>query len=204
MPPKRKRPPTSEPPTSAAKLSNTRTRISAGASRVPIKTDPETPIHSNIHHDQEMLREQFIALFSDAERHEVSNQALKAKFGKDYLKLVPIINDLTRESRLVMSKVRDELYYTLVSDEIASKFTGLDLTARMVYQVIEKAGNMGIWTKDIRTQTNIQQQALNKTFKVRHIDRASVMRCNAFLNTYRNCRFSRPIGLGNSTTHQTS
>jgi DNA-directed RNA polymerase III subunit RPC6 len=36
----------------------------------------------------------------------------------------------------------------------------------MVYQVIEKAGNLGIWTKDIRTQTNIQQQALNKIFKV--------------------------------------
>jgi DNA-directed RNA polymerase III subunit RPC6 len=65
-----------------------------------------------------------------------------------------------------MGKKGDELYYTLVSDETAAKWAGLDLTARMVYQVIEKAGNLGIWTKDIRTQTNIQQQALNKIFKV--------------------------------------
>jgi DNA-directed RNA polymerase III subunit RPC6 len=64
-----------------------------------------------------------------------------------------------------MSKIGDELLYSLVSDEIASKFSGLETTAKMVYQVIERAGNMGIWTKDIRTQTNIQQQSLTKIFK---------------------------------------
>jgi len=48
---------------------------------------------------------------------------------------------------------------------VASKFSGLDVTARMVYQVIEKAENMGIWTKDIKYQTSIPQQALNKIYK---------------------------------------
>ena len=66
-----------------------------------------------------------------------------------------------------MSKVGDELMYNLVSDEMAAKFVGLDVSARMVYQVIEKSGNMGIWTKDIRMRTNFQTQALNKIFKVR-------------------------------------
>lgn len=168
MPPKRKRPPSTagKPRHPASKRGNSGKPVSAGASRLPpIKEDPDqTPRHSNV--DQDKLRERFITLFSDPE-HEVSNRALKAKFGDEYLQLVPIINELTRESRLVMSKVGDELYYTLVSDEEASKFVGLDLTARMVYQVIEKAGNLGIWTKDIRTQTNMQQQALNKIFKVR-------------------------------------
>lgn len=90
---------------------------------------------------------------------------MKETFGEEYLQLVPIINDLTQKARLVMSKKGDELYYTLVSDETAAKWAGLDLTARMVYQKIEEAGNRGVWTKDIRTQTNIQQQALNKIFK---------------------------------------
>jgi DNA-directed RNA polymerase III subunit RPC6 len=185
MPPKRKRPPTGEPPAraparatvtastvsataaAAAKRSHPRARITAGAARAPTKPDPdETPQHSNVHSDQDTLREQFISLVSSAERQEVSNRALKTTFGEQYIQLVPIINDLTRESRLVMSKVGDELYYTLVSEQVATKFTGLDLTARMVYQVIEKAGNIGIWTKDIRTQTNVQQQSLNKIFKV--------------------------------------
>lgn len=169
MPPKRKRVPTTlpgKPP--AAKRSTAAKSVSAGTSRgVPIKEDPDqTPQHSNIDKQQQQLRARFIALFSDKEQ-EVSNRALKEKFGDEYLGLVPIINELTSQSRLVMSKVGDELYYTLVSDEIASKFAGLDLTARMVFQIIEKAGNMGIWTKDIRTQSNMQQQALNKIFKVR-------------------------------------
>jgi DNA-directed RNA polymerase III subunit RPC6 len=163
MPPKRTRAAAgaSKPP--AAKRGKA---VSAGASRAAIIADPvpsSTSASATVV-DQEQLRERFIALFSDSE--EVSNRALKEKFGEEYLHLVPIINDLTQKARLVMGKKGDELYYTLVSDETAAKWAGLDLTARMVYQVIEKAGNLGIWTKDIRTQTNIQQQALNKIFKV--------------------------------------
>ncbi|KAI2513666.1 RNA polymerase Rpc34 subunit [Fragilaria crotonensis] len=113
------------------------------------------------------IKERFIQVFEDPNYASgIANSALKLKFGDaDYLKLVPVINDLTQSSRLIMSKVGDELFYNLVSDEVASKFIGLDVSARMVYQVIEKSGNLGIWTKDIRTQTNIQQQALNKIFK---------------------------------------
>lgn len=33
------------------------------------------------------------------------------------------------------------------------------------YQSIQRAGVNGAWTKDIRRETNIQQQALNKIFK---------------------------------------
>lgn len=118
--------------------------------------------------DKDLLRDRFIAMFSEAEfQAGVSNSALKQRFGAAlYLKLAPIINKLTAESRLSMSKsATGELSYSLVDEDVAEKFTGLDLSARMVYQVIEKAGDMGIWTKDIRLQTSIQQQALNKIFK---------------------------------------
>jgi DNA-directed RNA polymerase III subunit RPC6 len=115
----------------------------------------------------ELLKERFIRVFSEPIfKVGISNAALKEKFGEVYIQLVPIINELTSESRLVMSKLANGgLFYTMVSDEVASKFAGLDVTARMVYQVIERAGNMGIWTKDIRIQTNVDQQALNKIFK---------------------------------------
>jgi DNA-directed RNA polymerase III subunit RPC6 len=97
----------------------------------------------------------------------IPNAALKQRFGeKDYLALAPVINELISLSRLTMSRSeRGELYYTLVSTEVASQFHGLDVSALLVYQVIERAGNMGIWTKDIRIQTKIQQQALQKIFK---------------------------------------
>jgi DNA-directed RNA polymerase III subunit RPC6 len=123
------------------------------------------PIQTNSSESQ--LREEFIAMFTmPAHVHRgVSNSALKEKFGNQYIQLAPIINEMTRQSRLTMSKLGDELCYNLVSEQMASKFTGLDMSARLVYQVIEKAGNKGVWTRDIRTQTNIQQQALNKIFK---------------------------------------
>jgi DNA-directed RNA polymerase III subunit RPC6 len=128
-----------------------------------VKSDPDDDIL-----DVEALKERFTQVFDDPNHAGgISNSALKLKFGDiEYGHLVPIINELTQSSRLVMSKVGDELFYNLVSDEMATKFAGLDVPTRMVYQVIERASNMGIWTKDIRTQTNIQQQALNKIFKV--------------------------------------
>jgi len=116
---------------------------------------------------QDSLRQRFIELFAQPQHSNgVSNTALKQHFGAAYTQLANIINDLTAQSRLTMSQLADgELFYTLVSNEVATKFSGLDVSAIMVYQVIEKAGNMGIWTKDIRHQTNIQQQALTKIFK---------------------------------------
>lgn len=113
------------------------------------------------------LKDRFIELFSrDEYAAGISNSALKTHFMDDeYVQLVPIINELTATSRLVMSRSAKELHYTLVEDQVAGKFNGLDASARMVYQVIEKTQNMGCWTKDIRLQTNIQQNALTKILK---------------------------------------
>lgn len=204
MPPKRKRaasggkkqaPPakrgTKGKPIATGKAKSAGKPIVAGVSRaaaVVIKADPDeattttTPAPSNT--DQQKLRERFIALFQNDDS-EVSNASLKETFGDEYLQLVPIINELIRESRLSMSKVGEELYYTLVNDETAAKFAGLDISHQLVYQIIEKAGNLGIWTREIRTQTSIQQQALNKIFKVQSISssyRSFVVLCGTWLS----------------------
>ncbi len=116
----------------------------------------------------EKLRQEFINLFSNPkfQQNGVTNSQLKSAFaGERYVHLVPIINKLTREARLIMSTADNELIYKLVSEETASKFAGLDVSARMVYQIIEESGNKGIWTRDIRNKSKIQQQALNKIFK---------------------------------------
>ena len=59
------------------------------------------------------------------------------------------------------------MYFSLLSAEEATKLQGLDAPSKMVYQVIEASGNKGIWTVDIRNQTNILQVTLTKIFKVR-------------------------------------
>jgi DNA-directed RNA polymerase III subunit RPC6 len=119
---------------------------------------------------KEVIRERFMELLSQSKyKMGASNKIIQGEFSKAQEKplLVQVINELSKASKLQMSKsgVDNELYYTLVDDEIAQKYVGLDVSAKLVLQCIEKAGNNGIWTKEIRMQTNIQQQALNKIFK---------------------------------------
>jgi DNA-directed RNA polymerase III subunit RPC6 len=152
---------------SAAPSKKARADAPVKTESIPILPPAGGPVSTLPAVDPELM-DRFVALFAEpAFTAGISNSALKEKFGEGtYIHLVPCINELTQKSRLVMSKLADgELFYSMVSDEIASKFTGLDSSARMVYQVIERAGDKGIWTKDVRIQTNIQQQALNKIFK---------------------------------------
>jgi hypothetical protein len=122
------------------------------------------------------LYSEFIQLLSSPpyKGRGISNNALRSHFTTSYAQLVPIINELTRASRLTMSTSKHptpgeaEVHFSLLGEEEASKLQGLDGQAKMVYQVVEGAGNKGIWTVDVRVQTNIQQATLTKIFKVRY------------------------------------
>ena len=116
------------------------------------------------------VKERFIELLSEPQyKNGAPNKVIQEKFQDpdEQRHLVEIINDLSRVSRLHMSKsgVDNQLFYTLVADEVAQKYHGLNVSDRLVLQVIEKAGNKGIWTKEIKLQTNIHAQLLNKIFK---------------------------------------
>ena len=154
----------------------------ASAARIKADPDADAPSSrsspsrraaaSSTNNNNRNLEAEFIALFSTPEAIAagggVTNTALKVRFGDARLpQLATVINALTTRGRLTMSRhaTTNELVYSLISEDQASKFEGLDTSARLVYQIIEKSGNMGIWTKDIRTQSNIQQLALNKIFK---------------------------------------
>ena len=189
MPPARKRP----APQSVTSVKRARGAVSIGASRntaIKIKQDPDGPAHSgNGNNDNNNgsssssikstsnkqsvtrmiaeLQEEFIALFQEPRYKDgISNSTLKSKFGESkYLYLVDVMNHLMKESKLNISRLGDELFYQLVSDDLATRLSGLDETSRMVYQFIERAGNLGIWTKDIKIRSNIHQQTLNKIIK---------------------------------------
>jgi hypothetical protein len=88
--------------------------------------------------EDDILRERFIALFAPGRSYAdegISNSQLKSLFdAAEYTKLVPIINQLSSESRLTMSRIgENELSYKLVPEEVASKFAGLDASHRLVY-----------------------------------------------------------------------
>jgi DNA-directed RNA polymerase III subunit RPC6 len=185
MPPKRTASTLIEAPNRKRRAVIPTTATSSSTTIRSIKAEPLVPPPQDYHHHhpqhanddydgvshrpatQQILKQEFMDLFQDLQyqTNGVSNSQLKNIFKEQYSQLPAIINELIQESRLSMSKVGNELLYNLISEEVASKFAGLDVAARMVYQIIEKADNKGIWTKDIRMQSNIQQQALNKIFK---------------------------------------
>ncbi len=157
-------------PLSGTPVSKATKKIKIGAVRIKAEPVNDVVVIRDNKDIRVSVRERFIALLSDPEKKAgVSNKEIQAAFQdmQERSHLAEIINELSRESRLHMSKsgIDNQLFYTLVAQEVAQKYQGLDVSAKMVLQVIEKAANNGIWTKDIRMQTNIQQQALNKIFK---------------------------------------
>ena len=52
-----------------------------------------------------------------------------------------------------------------MSPRACSKTKGFEREERLVYQIIEDAGNKGIWIRDIRIKSNLPQQQTVKTLK---------------------------------------
>lgn len=187
MPPKR--PPIATAAT-AASIKRKRTTAVVGPGKkkgggvaIPSEVSSSSSSSSSIN---QQLYDEFIHLLSKPQYkgRGIANSVLKVHFESRYPELVPIINALTRSSRLTMSKQDEqptggmtttttassaatisEVYFSLLSMEEATKLQGLDAPSKMVYQVIEASGSRGIWTVDIRVQTNIQQATLTKIFK---------------------------------------
>ena len=108
-------------------------------------------------------------LVQQLQEHEggLSDEELQTIFGDRYgQELVEILNHLLNLNRLQLLKKGDVLIYKLIREETAIKFEGLAPEQMLVYQVCEKAGNRGIWTRDIKMVTNIPQHTLTKTLKV--------------------------------------
>lgn len=96
----------------------------------------------------------------------VPDAELQQHFGEKYKDLVPVINDLSKQGRIKMLYHGAELVYDLVSDREAQQMKGLTAEHRIVLQEIEKAGNMGIWTRDIKIKTSLPQQIVTKILKL--------------------------------------
>eukprot|EP00873_Tetraselmis_striata_P028789 jgi/Tetstr1/449053/TSEL_036268.t1 len=75
------------------------------------------------------------------------------------------INSLLQQHRLQMLQGADTLLYKEVVSSEAVRFKGLGSEDMLVYQVIHQAGNIGIWTKDLKHKSNLQQPQVAKILK---------------------------------------
>ena len=77
---------------------------------------------------------------------------------------VSIINKLMVQKKVVMfnSKQDGKLIYRLADGH---KLKGADVEESVVLDYIEATGNKGIWTRDLRNKSGLQQTTLNKVLK---------------------------------------
>ncbi|RLN88131.1 hypothetical protein BBJ28_00008101 [Nothophytophthora sp. Chile5] len=115
---------------------------------------------------------------TDAEVREY----FQAEGGGGYAQLPDVINALLGEGKIKIFKKGSVLSYGIVGAEEAERIRGLTYVAdaevvevlggleqRLVLQEIERAGNKGIWTRDIKAHTNIPQvchQIVTKTLRL--------------------------------------
>jgi DNA-directed RNA polymerase III subunit RPC6 len=70
------------------------------------------------------------------------------------------INGLVNKGRLNTFRHDNICVWKIVAEDKANKMQSLNQQERIVYQAIEKEGNMGIWIKDLRKRTNILGQGV--------------------------------------------
>ncbi|KAI2650310.1 DNA-directed RNA polymerase III subunit RPC6 [Labeo rohita] len=75
------------------------------------------------------------------------------------------INRLLSVGQLDLLRNSSGLLYRLKDAQSASKVKGSDNQEKLVYQIIEDAGNKGIWSRDIRYKSNLPLTEINKILK---------------------------------------
>jgi len=79
---------------------------------------------------------------------------------------VPAINRLLNQGKInVLRSKNKELLYILNDKAANIKLKGGEVEERVVFKIIEEAGNKGIWLKDIRYKSNLNSTTLTKIIK---------------------------------------
>ncbi|PNF34936.1 DNA-directed RNA polymerase III subunit RPC6, partial [Cryptotermes secundus] len=77
-----------------------------------------------------------------------------------------IINKFLSKGYLDLFTQGGTLLYKLKDPTVAQKVKGADNEEKIVYSIIEEAGNKGIWIRDIRFKSNLIPTQLNKLLKI--------------------------------------
>ncbi|KAH0618170.1 hypothetical protein JD844_017160 [Phrynosoma platyrhinos] len=75
------------------------------------------------------------------------------------------INRLLSMGQLDLLRSSTGLLYRIKESQNAGKMKGSDNQEKLVYQIIEDAGNKGIWSRDIRYKSNLPLTEINKILK---------------------------------------
>lgn len=79
--------------------------------------------------------------------------------------MAQILNKLLTQGFIKLFKQNETLIYKLTDPTKSQVAKGADSEEKVVYEIIEGAGNKGIWIRDIRFKSNLNSTQLNKILK---------------------------------------
>jgi len=115
--------------------------------------------------------EQIILELAQSKMEGISQKDLEEAFEKrsmtvELLEIATAVNRLTQSGQLSLFRRNGVVVWKYVEEEKVTKLQGLDIQERIVYSIIEREKNKGIWIKEIRKQSNIfGQGVLEKILK---------------------------------------
>ncbi|KAG0042794.1 34-kDa subunit of RNA polymerase III (C) [Gryganskiella cystojenkinii] len=80
--------------------------------------------------------------------------------------IVMALNSLLSKGMVELFHVRNELIYKAIKKEDAGKAGGLSGEEHVVYSTIRASGNEGIWTKHLKSKTNLHETVIKRCLKV--------------------------------------
>lgn len=95
-----------------------------------------------------------------------ANELKSGQSGQDPSQVLAALSGLMAKS-LIQAKTNEkkETFFTAIDKQEAKKTGALDQNEQIAYNCIRGAGNMGIWIRNIKTETNLPQAVLNKVMR---------------------------------------
>eukprot|EP01105_Mastigella_eilhardi_P017675 TRINITY_DN4071_c0_g1_i2.p1 TRINITY_DN4071_c0_g1~~TRINITY_DN4071_c0_g1_i2.p1 ORF type:complete len:287 (-),score=82.20 TRINITY_DN4071_c0_g1_i2:50-910(-) len=79
--------------------------------------------------------------------------------------IASVLNGLLKSGQLQVLKIQGHVAFKTVNTEEREKFRGLGSEDRLIYQLIEQSKDRGIWIRDLRVKSNLQQPQITKILK---------------------------------------
>ncbi|CAH1365268.1 hypothetical protein MTP99_001554 [Tenebrio molitor] len=116
--------------------------------------------------NEEITNEDRLLELAKSRPEGISNENIKQCIPNLPLEeLAVIINKCLKNGSLELFKTKDKLLYKYKDSSKKSVVRGADNEEKIVFKIIEEAGNKGIWIRDIRFKSNLNMTQLNKVLK---------------------------------------
>lgn len=143
-------------------MSSRKTGVGVKRPRAPV------PVETYTFDEDASLKDKLIAIMEKS-NSPMTSKKLQDITGASASELLTPLQELINMRRIELWSVTNngvqEHAYKIVSEERAAKLRGLTTEDQLVFQLIEKSQGQGMWVRNLKIATRLQQTQINKILK---------------------------------------